>query len=84
MTDKIACLHCCRRVQHHRRRLCSRCYAQGAIGNRYVPARVATDFYGNPPAPAEPTDAQPGSPDKIEVLAARAQAREKLWHPLDR
>jgi hypothetical protein len=32
----------------------------------------------------EPTDAQVGSPEKIEVLARRAQLGLPLWHPGDR
>lgn len=30
-----------------------------------------------------PTDARPGSPEKIAVLAARAEAGESLFHPDD-
>lgn len=30
-----------------------------------------------------PTDAEPGSPDKIEVLRMRVEKREHLWHPDD-
>jgi hypothetical protein len=36
------------------------------------------------PLPAEPTDALPGSEEKIRVLAQRAERGEQLWHPLDR
>ncbi len=32
----------------------------------------------------EPTDAPPGSPEKISVLAQRLQQGLPLWHPLDR
>jgi hypothetical protein len=31
----------------------------------------------------EPTDASPGSEDKIRVMAERASRREPLFHPLD-
>ncbi len=31
----------------------------------------------------EPTCALPGSPQKIEVLRARATRGERLWHPQD-
>lgn len=30
-----------------------------------------------------PTDAIPGSPEKVRVLEARYLAGESLWHPLD-
>ncbi len=32
----------------------------------------------------EPTDAPPGSPEKISVLAQRLQQGLPLWHPRDR
>ncbi len=32
----------------------------------------------------EPTDAQMGTREKIEVLARRAELGLPLWHPLDR
>jgi hypothetical protein len=34
--------------------------------------------------PAKPTEAQPGSKEKIEVLSKRVLAGEALWHPQDR
>lgn len=37
----------------------------------------------NPPLPAEPTDAVPGSEEKILVLMERVRRRESLWHPDD-
>jgi hypothetical protein len=33
--------------------------------------------------PAAPTDALPGSEEKIRVLTERARLRVSLWHPLD-
>lgn len=30
-----------------------------------------------------PTSAAPGSPEKIAVLAARVENRQRLWHPAD-
>ena len=38
---------------------------------------IATDAF-------EPTHHAPGSPEKIEVLIQRLEARQPLWHPLDR
>lgn len=32
---------------------------------------------------SRPTGHAPGSPGKIEVLAARVRAGEELWHPMD-
>lgn len=45
--------------------------------------RVLVERFHAAPCP-EPTDAMPGTPDKIAVLAARAAAGVALWHPLDR
>jgi hypothetical protein len=39
---------------------------------------------GLAPLPETPTDAEPGSPEKVEILEARARHRVALWHPLDR
>ncbi len=36
-----------------------------------------------PPLPASPTDALPGSKEKIRILAERARNGVSLWHPLD-
>ncbi len=32
----------------------------------------------------EPTDALPGTPEKVAVLEERARRGQQLWHPLDR
>jgi hypothetical protein len=42
---------------------------------------LSEDFL--PSLASEPTDAQPGSAKKVEVLARRAMAGESLWHPMD-
>lgn len=38
----------------------------------------------DPPYLPIPTDAPPGSPEKIEVLRRRVENGQKLWHPRDR
>lgn len=38
---------------------------------------------GSMPIPATPTDARPGSPGKIEVMAERMARRQYLHHPDD-
>lgn len=40
------------------------------------------DFYG-PGLPAAPTEALPGTADKVEVMAARYERRERLFHAGD-
>lgn len=38
----------------------------------------------DPPGLPTPTDASPGSPEKVEVLRIRFENGQKLWHPDDR
>lgn len=38
----------------------------------------------DPPGWPSPTDAPPGSPEKVEVLRRRFENGQKLWHPRDR
>jgi hypothetical protein len=47
------------------------------------PAEWPEDFYGQGPLAAAPTNAMPGSEEKIVVLAARYARREAMHHPLD-
>lgn len=42
------------------------------------------DFYGSGQLPFFPTQAAPGSPEKVAVMAERARARQQLFHPQDR
>lgn len=84
------CKHCHKRVQaiNKGRGLCYRCHGddrikiQYAIDPKYVTVghglRVATDTVG-----WEPTDALPGTEEKIEVMEKRAALGVPLWHPLD-
>jgi hypothetical protein len=82
------CHHCQRVAILRPRGLCHRCYRRPRIRRRY-PAfsqygrRGVGNICGNAPLPSEPTDALPGSAEKIEVLAQRAARHESLWHPLD-
>ena len=39
--------------------------------------------YHDPPIPPTPTNAQPGSPAKLQVLIERAYNGYHLWHPDD-
>ncbi len=38
----------------------------------------------DPPGWPSPTDAPPGSSEKVEVLRRRVENGQKLWHPDDR
>jgi hypothetical protein len=41
------------------------------------------NFNGNGKMPPLPTDAAPGSPEKVLILMQRAQNKQALWHPDD-
>jgi hypothetical protein len=41
------------------------------------------NFYRDAPLPPFPTDALPGTPEKIAVLAERVRLKLSLWHPGD-
>lgn len=76
------------------RGLCSVCYYNPGIRSLYLslakrsPLCARTnqevqDCNGNRPLPEEPTDAPPGSDQKIKVMAERASKRQQLFHPHD-
>lgn len=85
------CQHCHTRGQSKARKLCSACYADLAIRNAYprVDDRFGVNSGANvppnaaPPLPAEPTQANPGSEEKIAVLEARYARGEAIFHPDD-
>ncbi|XZE45975.1 hypothetical protein SH467x_001237 [Pirellulaceae bacterium SH467] len=43
----------------------------------------AHDYTGEPPEPATPTGARPGSFEKVQVMRERASRGEQLFHPQD-
>src|SRR5262249_59341986 len=49
---------------------------------RRPPRRGVADSNGRAKLP-EPTDALPGTPEKVRVLEERARLGQALWHPLD-
>lgn len=83
-----ACRHCGRGKPNRPRGLCFRCFDNLTVRSLYPSTskyarKGAGTGNGNAPLP-EPTDAAPGTPEKMAVLAARAAAGQRLWHPLDR
>ena len=79
------CRHCRRRFANRPRGLCWACY----YGYRHlypvVPGFGRLDLAQmHPPRPARAaTAAYPGTAEKINVLAARVEAGENLWHARD-
>jgi hypothetical protein len=83
----VKCQHCNKGKICRPRGLCFPCYYTPAIRERfpstskYAYRGVGNHFrLGSLPTP---TDAVPGSPEKIEIMAARAAAGEQLHHPRD-
>jgi hypothetical protein len=80
------CRHCHKNRAHHRRGLCRSCYAKPEIRALYPRLKNDQDKGGLPdrtgyrPAPANSTDALPGSAAKVAILAERAAHAEALWH----
>jgi hypothetical protein len=90
------CRHCKNRLGYRPRGLCSLCYFTPGIREQYPIDRENGSDAANGRAytsrvarraarglPAEPTDALPGTAEKVEVLRERAQQGVSLWHPLD-
>lgn len=82
----VSCRHCRRRKrQQGRRGLCWTCAQVPEVRLSYPSAMKLGAGHRNadPTPPATPTDAQPGTAAKVDVLAARAAAGVGLWHPAD-
>lgn len=84
----MICRHCNRAPARRPRGLCWHCYYEPGIRDSYGPVskygnRGILDFNGEPRAPCLPTNALPGSPEKVAILEQRACRRERLWHVKD-
>lgn len=82
------CLNCRQPRSIDRRGLCKRCYSQASIRSKY-PRGMRADSGGRggnnliPPIPEDPTDAQPGSNEKMIVMQERIEAGFRPHHPMD-
>jgi hypothetical protein len=80
------CRNCLVRAANQPRRLCRPCYCLPEVRER-VPVLSRSvrglGFGGCGKLPAEPTQARPGSEEKILVLMARAEQGVALHHPED-
>ena len=79
------CRHCGVKPVSKGRGLCYRCGVTPAVLDLYPPVTFPEVGVGNHQrqSPAEPTDARPGSPEKLAVLIERAEREELLWHEND-
>ena len=77
----MICRHCRRRPANRSRGLCWTCYYRPGVRERYpCRAKQCATAIREPPPPAEPTTALPGTPEKVRVLEERAGRGEGLWH----
>jgi hypothetical protein len=82
------CRHCGQNPVSRPRGLCYACFYNPAVRRLYPPtskfARQGNGTgHGGYRLPPEPTDALPGTPEKVAVLEERARLRQCLWHPED-
>jgi hypothetical protein len=84
----MICQHCHQASVCRPRRLCWSCYYKPGVRDLYPTTskfgrRGPGNINRNAPLPAFPTDARPGTPEKIAVLQERVRMRQALWHPDD-
>ncbi len=85
----LTCRHCCRGKVNRPRGLCWPCYYTPGIRESYPPTSKFAyrnehdDRNGGYALPPEPTDALPGTPEKVAVIEERARLGLRLWHPGD-
>jgi ribosomal protein L40E len=85
--DSMICRHCQARRISRTRGLCRRCFEDEEVRDLYPPratnggknSRYRSGSTGLP----EPTDALPGSDEKVLVLIERAARRQELFHHSD-
>jgi hypothetical protein len=86
--NRPICRHCRRSAVNRPRGLCWHCYYTPGVKDLYgyVECRQSARGVGNGCINAtlgEPTQAMPGTREKLEVLAARARNHQALFHPAD-
>lgn len=86
-TQNVNCCRNCGRAKvNSPRGLCWSCYYRDGVRDRFPStskyARKGADGSSLAPLPS-PTNAAPGTEEKVKVLEARMQRREALWHPHD-
>ena len=84
----MICRHCQKVKSNRPRGLCWSCYYRPGVRDQYPSTskyarRGVSDFNGKTAQAALPTNALPGTAEKVAVLAERARLGLSLWHPLD-
>jgi hypothetical protein len=84
----MLCRHCQKVRSNRPRGLCWSCYYRPGVRDQYPSTskyarRGVSDFNGQSALDCQPTDALPGSPEKVAILAERARLGLSLWHPRD-
>jgi len=84
----MLCRHCQKLKSNRPRGLCWSCYYTPGVRDLYPSTskfgrRGVGNFNSRVSLPPNPTQAFPGTPEKVAVLESRAQLGVSLWHPLD-
>lgn len=84
----MKCRHCEQTEPEDRRQLCRGCYRDSEIRALYPKLKFGVwsptaGFGSSIRLSAEPTEALPGTEDKIAVMAGRAMRGEAVCHPRD-
>jgi hypothetical protein len=84
----MLCRHCQKVRSNRPRGLCWSCYYTPGVRDQYPSTskyarRGVSDFVGKIRLAAQPTNALPGTAEKVAVLMERARLGVSLWHPDD-
>ena len=84
----MTCRHCRnpKRTVNRPRGLCWYCFYTPGVKERYrmfVHRSEVGKFHTGGPTQPIPTTAAPGTPEKLQVLEARARAGQHVFHPAD-
>jgi hypothetical protein len=84
----MTCRHCHESLVTRPRGLCWKCYYTPGVRDIYPSTskfgrRGTGNFSSWAPLPPFPTQALPGTPEKIALLAERVRLQQSLWHPED-
>lgn len=83
----MLCRHCERVRSNRPRGLCWSCYYTAGVREKYPStskfARRGVGIGNRRAVMPEPTEALPGTPEKVVVLEERARRGQCLWHPHD-